>query len=106
MQFAVPEPARPLQGALDALIRVEKYLPDPKLASEGIELIKGLLIKSVLELMENPQPQVRAAACRVFSEFPLGDVAAPALPALRESLKDENVAVRRYAAKAIERLTQ
>ena len=91
-------------GALDALVRIEKFLPDPQLASPGIVLIKGTLTPALLPLLRHPAAPVRAAACRVFAEFPLGEAGASALPQLRDALRDEDVAVRRYADKALQRL--
>jgi HEAT repeat protein len=94
------------QAAMDALVRIEGYLPPPALTSPGIKLIQQKTVDLLKGLIGHRLPAVRAAACRVLAEFPLGAAAEPAVPLVREALKDEDVAVRRYAAKALERLTK
>jgi HEAT repeat protein len=51
--------------------------------------------------MEHRDPAVRAAAFRAFASMSFGPQARAALPLLRRALKDENLAVRRYAAQAL-----
>ena len=92
-------------AALDALVRLEPFLPRESPASEGVEVMKQKLVPPLLELLRQPDPKVRAAACRILAEFSLGRaLLETAEPQLRDALKDSDVAVRRYASKALEQL--
>jgi HEAT repeat protein len=94
------------QAALDGLVRIENYLPPSALPSAGLAFIQEKIVQPLPGLMQHSSPAVRAAGSRVMAEMPLGAAAPKALPLVREALKDEDVAVRRYAAKALERLTK
>jgi HEAT repeat protein len=91
-------------GAAEALVRMEQYLPRESPSSAGVELIKQNLIPTLLNLMQHQDPKVRAAACRVLSEFSFGAQLSQAESALRDALRDADVAVRRYASKALGQL--
>jgi HEAT repeat protein len=92
-------------AALEALVRLEPFLPRESPASAGVEAMKPKLVPPLLELLQQSEPKVRAAACRVLAEFSLGRAPLEtAEPQLREALKDSDVAVRRYASKALEQL--
>ncbi len=92
-------------AALDALVRLELFLPRESPASEGVEAMKQKLVPPLLELLRQPDPKVRAAVCRILAEFALGRAPLEtAEPQLRDALKDSDVAVRRYASKALEQL--
>jgi len=54
--------------------------------------------------MQHRDSQVRAAAYRTFASMSFQNEGQPALPLLRRALRDENLAVRRYAALAIRQL--
>jgi HEAT repeat protein len=51
--------------------------------------------------MEHDDPLVRTAAFRLFASMSFDQQGRDVLPLLRRALKDENLAVRRYAAQAI-----
>ncbi len=66
--LAVPSLLQELSGqdeaarlGADALVRIEKFLPDPQLASPGIVLIKGTLTPALLPLLRHAAAPVRAA---------------------------------------------
>lgn len=98
------EPAR--QAAIAGLIRIEQRLPDPAVQSETLSLVKQRTAAALIGLLRHEQPAVRLAAFRGFAELGCAPAAGPLAPetlaALRDGLKDENVAIRRFAAKAVE----
>ena len=96
----------PRTAAAEALVRMESCLPRQTPSSAGVQLIQQRMLTALPELLKHPAPQVRASACRVLAEFAFGTQASLLEPLVREALKDPDVAVRRYAAKALEQLRQ
>ncbi|MCH5372386.1 MAG: HEAT repeat domain-containing protein, partial [Planctomycetes bacterium] len=92
------------QAAMETLIRTESKLPPRGEASEPLAALNRSLMTRLMELMQHRDSQVRGAAVRVFASLSFDGEGLPALPLLRQALKDENLAVRRYAAQAIRQL--
>jgi len=92
------------QAALETLVRTESNLPPPGAANEPIKALKQSLLTRLMEQMQHRDSQVRAAAYRTFASMSFQNEGQPALPLLRRALRDENLAVRRYAALAIRQL--
>jgi len=90
--------------AIDALIRLEDYLPETSPANPGMAVITARLIPPLLELMKHSQPQVRRAAYRAFAQFSLGAEGKAAEPLLRGALRDQDLAIRRFAFEALQQL--
>jgi HEAT repeat protein len=89
------------QAAIETLVRVESCLPPSAVSSEPIDALLGALLDRLMQRMRHADPHVRAAAFRAFATMSPGETGQPAMPLLRKALKDENLAVRRYAAQAI-----
>jgi HEAT repeat protein len=92
------------QSAIDALARLEPYLPDSWPSSEGMETIKAKQIEPLIELMRGTDAQSRLAAFRLFDKLAFGPQAKAAAPLLRNALRDNDISIRRYAFEALERL--
>jgi HEAT repeat protein len=88
-------------AAAETLVRIESHLPPAGVTNEPLEALKDDLLSRLVQQMVHRDPQVRAAVFRAFASMSLADRGRSALPLLRRALKDENLAVRRYAAQAI-----
>jgi HEAT repeat protein len=88
-------------AAAETLVRIESHLPPAGVTNEPLEALKDDLLNRLVQQMVHRDPQVRAAVFRAFASMSLADRGRSALPLLRRALKDENLAVRRYAAQAI-----
>jgi HEAT repeat protein len=88
--------------AIDALTQLENYLPDASPVNPGMKLIKAKLIPPLMELMKHADPQVRRAAYRAFAKFSLGSEGKTAAPLLRSALRDQDLAIRRFAFEALQ----
>jgi HEAT repeat protein len=93
-------------AAIDALARLEAYLPSQWPVSEGMELIKSKQIEPLMELMQIGDPKARVAAFRLFDRLQFAAEGSAAIPLLRNALRDNNVSIRRYAFEALERLRE
>lgn len=89
-------------AAIEALARLETYLPSAGPTSPGLEVFKANLVPRLLELMKHPEPQVRRAAYRAFANFSLGAEGQAAAPLLRSALRDQDLSIRRYAFEALQ----
>lgn len=94
------ETVRP--AAIDSLSRLEDYLPNASPVNLGMEVIKARLVPPLLELMKHAEPQVRRAAYRAFAKFSLGAEGKAAAPLLRNALRDQDLAIRRFAFEALQ----
>lgn len=94
------ETVRPV--AIEALTQLESYLPDASPVNPGMEVIKARLVPKLLELMKHADPQVRRAAYRAFAKFSLGAEGKTAVPLLRGALRDQDLAIRRFAFEALQ----
>jgi HEAT repeat protein len=94
------ETVRPV--AIEALTQLESNLPDASPVNPGMEVIKARLVPTLLELMKHADPQVRRAAYRAFARFSLGAVGKTAVPLLRSALRDQDLAIRRFAFEALQ----
>jgi HEAT repeat protein len=92
------------QAAIDALARLEPYLPESWPSSEGMELIKGKQIEPLMGLMRETDAESRRAAFRLFDRLHYGPEAGAAAPLLRNALRDRDISIRRSAFEALERL--
>jgi HEAT repeat protein len=90
-------------SALDALVRVEHFLPPQSPPGAGVVWAQQRMLPQLMTLMTHTSPQIRAAAYRAFAEFVFDPQGRTAVPLLRDGLKDPDVAVRRFAAKALGR---
>jgi len=88
--------------AIETLRQVENYLPGDSPANPGLEVVKGKLVPPLLELMQHADPQVRRAAYRAFARFSFGAEGQAAVPLLRSALRDEDLAIRRFAFEALQ----
>lgn len=88
------------ESAIDALGRLEQYLPMESPASDGVEQVKHELVKPLMALMEHRNPEVRRAAYRAFAEFSFGKEGIAAMPLLLKALRDPDAAIRSHATKA------
>jgi HEAT repeat protein len=52
--------------------------------------------------MKHADPQVRRAAYRAFAKFSLGAEGKTAVPLLRGALRDQDLAIRRFAFEALQ----
>ncbi len=95
---------RAKQAAIEALARLEAYLPDQWPASDGMEMIKSKQIEPLMKLMTGTNQESRLAAFRIFDRLAFGADASAAIPLLRNALRDKNVSIRRYAFEALERV--
>ena len=94
------ETVRPV--AIEALMQLESYLPDASPVNPGMEMIKVRLVPPLMELMKHADPQVRRAAYRAFAKFSLGSEGKAAAPLLRSALRDQDLAIRRFAFEALQ----
>jgi HEAT repeat protein len=92
------------RSAIDALARLEQYLPHESPASDGMERLKADLVEPLMKLMDHSNPAVRVAAYRAFAQFGIGPEGKAAAPLLRKALRDENVSIRRHAFEALKRV--
>lgn len=91
-------------AASDALTRMEDYLPETTTPNAGMALIMTRLIPPLLALMEHASPDVRRAAYRAFAKISWGAEARAAEPLLRKALRDQDLAIRRFAFEALQQL--
>ena len=89
-------------AAIETLTQLENYLPDDSPANPGIQVVKAKLVPPLLELMKHADPQVRRAAYRAFARFSFGAEGQSAVPLLRSALRDQDLAVRRFAFEALQ----
>jgi HEAT repeat protein len=107
--LAVPLLLAPLGGgdatareaAIETLIRIEDRLPPAERVSPPLSAFKSRLVAPLVERMSHPQAAVRAAAFRIFAQLAFGQEGNVAIPVLRKALRDENLAVRKYASQAL-----
>jgi HEAT repeat protein len=107
--LAVPLLLAPLGGgdatareaAIETLIRIEDRLPPGERVSPPLAAFKSRLVAPLVERMSHPQAAVRAAAFRIFAQLAFGQEGNVAIPVLRKALRDENLAVRKYASQAL-----
>jgi HEAT repeat protein len=88
--------------AIEALTQLENYLPDASPVNPGMEMIKARLVPPLIALMKHSDPQVRRAAYRAFAKFSLGAEGKAAAPLLRSALRDQDLAIRRFAFEALQ----
>jgi HEAT repeat protein len=88
-------------AAMETLVRIEAHLPAAHASSEPLDALKLSLLDRLVRQMEHDDPVVRTAAFRLFASMSFDQQGRDVLPLLRRALKDENLAVRRYAAQAI-----
>lgn len=88
-------------AAARTLVQIEAFLPPGTVSNESLEALRRNLLNRVVRQMEQDDPAARAVAFRAFASIDFGDQGRSALPLLRRALKDENLAVRRYAAQAL-----
>jgi HEAT repeat protein len=89
---------------MEALADLEQYLPHESPANQDVERLKAALVEPLMKLMDDPTPEVRAAAYRAFAQFGIGPEGKAAASLLRKALRDENVSIRRHAFEALQRL--
>ena len=94
------------QCAIDALIRLEQFLPGESPASGGVEQVKRELVPPLMGLMAHRLLEVRRAAYRAFAGFSFGAGGTAAMPLLLKALRDPDAAIRRYATKARDELAK
>jgi HEAT repeat protein len=92
------------QSVLETLVRCETCLPPRGAGSEPLMAVKRALLARLMERMQQPDSQVRAAAHRTFAAMDFAADGQAALPLLRRALRDENLAVRRYADQSLRQL--
>jgi HEAT repeat protein len=95
---------RARQSAIEALARLEEYLPEQWPASDFMETIKSRQIEVLTSLMEAGEPKSRVAAFRVFDQLKFTAVSDDTQQLLRNALRDKNVSIRRYAFEALQRV--
>jgi HEAT repeat protein len=88
-------------AAMETLVRIEAYLPAADASNESLDALKLGLLDRLVRQMEQDDPVVRTAAFRLFASMSFDQRGREVLPLLRRALKDENLAVRRYAAQAL-----
>ncbi len=88
------------RAAIETLVRVEAYLPE-ELASPHLAALHAALRPRLFAAMEDPDPQVRAAAFRIFARLFFGPDDSRAVALLRRALRDESLAVRRHASQVL-----
>ncbi len=88
-------------AAAQTLVQIEAFLPPGTVSNESLDALRRNLLNRVVRQMEQDDPDTRAVAFRAFASIDFGDQGRSALPLLRRALKDENLAVRRYAAQAL-----
>lgn len=88
------------RAAIETLVRVEPYLP-AELASPQLVAWHAALRSRLFAAMEHRDPQVRAAAYRVFACLFFQPDDRQALALLRGGLRDESLAVRRHASQVL-----
>jgi HEAT repeat protein len=92
------------QSAIEALARLEQYMPADDETPAAIEHIKKQIAGSVIQTLKHDDFAVRAAAVRTLATLSIGSDAREATPILRDALKGDDPAIRRYALKALERI--
>ncbi len=88
-------------AAAQTLVQIEAFLPPDTVSNEPLDALRRNLLKRLVRQMDQDDPDARAVAFRAFASIDFGDRGRSALPLLRRALKDENLAVRRYAAQAL-----
>ena len=89
-------------AAIDALTRLEDYLPEAIPPNPGMMVITSRLVSPLMELMQHTEPTVRRAAYRAFARFSFGAEGKAAEPLLRAALRDQDLAIRRFAFEALQ----
>ena len=89
-------------AAIEALTRLEGYLPAASPAGPGLEVFKANLVPRLMDLMKHTDPQVRRAAYRAIAKFSFGAGGKAAAPLLRSALRDQDLSIRRYAFEALQ----
>jgi HEAT repeat protein len=88
------------RAAIETLVRLDDYLP-PDSNRPQLAALHDVLLARLMDRMQHADPQVRAAAFRAFAGLSFGEAGQAALPLLRRALRDENLAVRRYASQSL-----
>jgi HEAT repeat protein len=91
-------------AAADALIRLERCLPASGYTNEPLRKLNAAIAPELLAGLRSPSREVNYAALRAFSALPVGREASEAVDLLRPFLRDRDVAIRRYAGKALDRI--
>lgn len=98
------ENPRAREAAAATLTEMERYLPPDTRQLAGVERIKQASLQKLTPVLGKQDPTVRRAAFRLFDALRFGPSAAAAIPALRAGQKDQDVLVRRYASRSIDRI--
>jgi len=91
-------------AAADALIRLERYLPADGYTNDPLHKLRVGILPELLAGLKSPSREVDYATLRAFSVLPVGREAGDAIDLLRPFLRDRDVAIRRYAGKALDRV--
>ena len=88
-------------AAAEALVRLEKYLPNAAQGSAPLASFQQSLTAQLVAALGHEQFEVRYSAVRILAALSLGKEAQAAVPLLNKALEDEDAGIRRYAAQAL-----
>jgi len=110
--IAVPQLLKALTGenknardaAGRALVRLESYLPNQRPVPPNIQRVHRRVVGPLIAALQSEAPDVLRAGVRLFVALEIGPEGAAAAPHLRRALQTGDLATRRFADKALQRL--
>ena len=98
---------RAREGAAGSLAEMQSFLRPASQRPAGVQRIVRSSMKKLIDALSSDDRTTREAAFRLFDAIqPDRQDASAATAALRDGLRDENVMIRRYAARSLERFSQ
>jgi HEAT repeat protein len=92
-------------AVIAAFTQMERYLPPDTRQMAGVEWIKEVSLSQLVPILFHDDAATRRAAFRLFDALKYeGEDAEIAVGALRQGLRDQDVPIRRYAARSLERI--
>jgi HEAT repeat protein len=91
-------------AAIDALVRLEAYLPRQRPLPANAALVQSRAIEPLVAALAHENLEAKRAAVRLFVALDPGPAAIAAEPLLTEALQSGDLATRRYADKALAQL--
>jgi HEAT repeat protein len=106
LQALASDDAAIREAAVIALIRLEPYLPKQRPLPPNIERVHARMIPLIVTSLQNDAQAVQRASVRLFVALEIGADGAEAEPHLRRALQTGDLTTRRYADRALKRLTE
>ncbi|MFP6612524.1 MAG: HEAT repeat domain-containing protein [Pirellulales bacterium] len=98
------EPGQKRDAVILAFVEMDRYLPADIRNLAGVVKSKGASLELIIPLLTHSDVSVRRAAFRLFNALQYGAEAESAVGSLRRGLRDQDVPIRRYAVRSLERI--